>query len=40
MRISECVGCKAFPCSDVRHECYIVPEIEINPQNISTVLIS
>lgn len=40
MRIRDCVGCKTFPCSDVRHECYIVPGIEINPQNISVVLIS
>ena len=40
MRISECVGCKAFPCSDVRHGCYVVPGIELDPQNISIVLIS
>ena len=40
MRISECVGCKTFPCSDVRHAGYIVPGIEIDPQKISILLIS
>ena len=40
MRINECVGCKRFPCNDVRQECYIVPGIEIDPQSISVVLIS
>jgi len=40
MRISDCVGCKTFPCNDVRHDCYIVPGIEIDPQIISIVLIS
>lgn len=40
MRVSECVGCTAFPCQDVRHECYIVPDIDIQPADVSIVLIS
>jgi len=40
MRISECVGCEAFPCSDVNHGCYTVPDIEIEPKGISIVMIS
>lgn len=40
MRTSDCLGCKTFPCGDVRHECYTVPAIEIDPQSISVVLIS
>ena len=40
MRVSECVGCTAFPCQDVRHECYIVPNIDIQPADVSIVLIS
>lgn len=40
MRVSECVGCETFPCVDVRHECYVVPDIEIDPGEISIVLIS
>ena len=40
MRISEQVICKEFPCLDVQHECYIVPHVSINPEDISVVLIS
>ena len=40
MRVSDCVGCEAFPCVDVKHDRYILPGIEIQPQNISLVLIS
>ena len=40
MRVSECVGCQAFPCADVRHECYLVPEITIDPENVSIILVS
>jgi uracil-DNA glycosylase len=40
MRVSECVGCETFPCVDVRHECYVVPDIEVDPGEISIVLIS
>jgi len=40
MRVSECVGCEAFPCADVKHECYLVPDIDLKPENISIVMIS
>jgi uracil-DNA glycosylase len=40
MRVSECVGCKALSCPDVRHECYIVPDIDVNPEEVSIVMIS
>jgi uracil-DNA glycosylase len=40
MRIDQCVGCKAFPCQDVRHESYSVPGIDLDPEAISIVLIS
>ena len=40
MRVSEFVQCKEFPCTDVRHECYVVPDIEVNPNAISIVMIS
>lgn len=40
MRVSECVGCDAFPCADVKHECYLVPDIDLNPDDISIILIS
>ena len=40
MRVSACVGCTTFPCADVRHECYVVPDIDVQPASISLVLIS
>jgi len=40
MQVSECVGCQEFPCADVRHECYIIPTIDVKPEEISMVMIS
>ena len=40
MRINDCVECKEFPCLDVRHECYIVPDVDIVPDRVSIVMIS
>ena len=40
MQVSNCVGCHAFPCVDVKHECYLVPEIGLDPEEISMLMIS
>ncbi len=40
MRVSECVKCGAFRCSDVRRDRYIVPEIRVKPEAISILLVS
>lgn len=40
MRVSACVGCTAFPCQDVQHECYLVPDIDLKPEEVSVILIS
>ena len=40
MRVSEYVTCSQFPCMDVRHECYVVPDIDLRPEDISILLIS
>jgi uracil-DNA glycosylase len=40
MQVSKCVGYEGFPCTDVRHECYVVPDVEIEPEDVSIVLIS
>jgi hypothetical protein len=40
MKVSECVGCNEFPCSDVRHEGYLIPPVDLNPGHISIVMIS
>ena len=40
MRTSQCVGCKTFPCADVKHECFAVPTVHVKPEAISVVLVS
>jgi len=40
MKINTCIGCKTFPCPDVKHECYAVPEVDVKVEDISIVLIS
>jgi uracil-DNA glycosylase len=40
MRVNKCVGCKDFPCTDVKRESYLVPAIDVKPEAISLVMIS
>ena len=40
MQVSKYVECKDFPCVDVRHECYIIPDVNVKPEGISIVMIS
>lgn len=40
MQVCQFVQCTGFPCLDVRHDGYLVPEIEIDPDRISIILIS
>jgi uracil-DNA glycosylase len=40
MRVSEYVKCLKYPCEDVQHAGYIVPDVDLDPQEISIVLIS
>jgi uracil-DNA glycosylase len=40
MRVSEYVGCEEFPCADVKHECYGVPDLDVKPDAVSIVMIS
>jgi uracil-DNA glycosylase len=40
MKINSCIGCKTFPCPDVKHECYAVPGVDVKVEDISIVLIS
>ena len=40
MRVSRCVGCEDFPCADVRHESYTIPDVDARPDDISIVMIS
>ncbi|UCF62214.1 MAG: uracil-DNA glycosylase [Anaerolineaceae bacterium] len=40
MRVDKCIQCIEFPCQDVMHENYIVPNIDVDPLEISIFLIS
>ena len=40
MNICECIQCKTFPCLDVNHDGYLIPNLEIDPARVSVVLIS
>lgn len=40
MRVSDCIHCERFPCGDMNHARHIVPVIDLEPQNVSLVMIS
>lgn len=40
MRVSDCIHCQHFPCTDVRHEGYHVPDVDLNPDDVAIILIS
>ena len=40
MRMNECVQCELFPCDDVRHDLYVIPDVELKPDDVSIVMIS
>jgi hypothetical protein len=40
MQTNQSIRCVSYPCQDVNHSCYIVPDVEVNPESISMVLIS
>ncbi len=40
MRPSKSVACETFPCTDVVHEGYVVPEINVKPESITIVMVS
>lgn len=40
MRINQCIGCVTFPCTDVNHAGYILPDIDLEPDKILLVVIS
>ena len=40
MRTSQCIACTAFPCTDVKRECYVLPNGEIDATAIRLILIS
>jgi hypothetical protein len=37
---SKCVKCSDFPCQDVNKSAYLVPDVEIEPEKIKSIMIS
>jgi uracil-DNA glycosylase len=40
VQVSKQISCGGFPCQDVRHECYLLPRVDIEPEQVSVMLIS
>jgi len=40
IKISDQIRCQYFPCLDVQHEGYVIPDINIDPQMVSMIMIS
>src|SRR3972149_5017025 len=40
MQVCQHVKCERFPCSDVRHDGYIIPDVDVKPNKVSVILIS
>ena len=40
MKVSRYIECLEFPCDDVNHECFMVPDVNVNPDKVSIVMIS
>jgi uracil-DNA glycosylase len=40
VRVDECVRCQDFPCADVEHSAYAVPEIELDVRSVSLLMVS
>jgi uracil-DNA glycosylase len=40
MKVSEHIQCMDYPCIDVKHECFVVPDVEQNPDDVSMIMIS
>ncbi len=40
MRTNRSIRCSTFPCQDVRREAFAVPNVEVEPEKVTVVLIS
>jgi uracil-DNA glycosylase len=40
IRVCEHVRCEGFPCVGMNHECYVVPEVDVEPEDIAIIMIS
>ena len=40
MRVSECIGCADYPCTDVDKGAYTVPDVDLDPDTVRMAMIS
>jgi len=40
MRVNGTIACTKFPCADVRHDCYVVPGVDVAPERVSVIMVS
>jgi len=40
MKVSGGLKCDGFPCSDVRHDCFVVPDVDIDPAGVKVIMVS
>ena len=40
LKINNCIACQTFPCEDVDHQGYLIPDLSIDPSKIHLVMIS
>ncbi len=40
MNISDEIGCRQFPCLDVNHQGYVIPDTNLDPKTVSIVMVS
>ena len=40
MRVSELIGCREFPCVDARRESYVIPNVDLEPNEVRVLMIS
>lgn len=40
LKITDHIACLNFPCQDINKECYILPDIDIDPETIKILMIS
>jgi uracil-DNA glycosylase len=40
LQVSQKVCCEEFPCLDVRHDGYSIPDVDVNPEAVSIIMIS
>ena len=40
LKINNCIACQTFPCEDVDHQGYLIPDLSIDPSKVHLVMIS